>query len=110
MSFWTWVLVGLCAGGVLLPLMSVVPVLRRAARLRRRMETLQQARLFTSLESLNLQKARLQHLNRQAEPLVERAHAAIETLAGSTSRTSAGMRDALESTGAAIRDLVSAMR
>lgn len=111
MSAGTWVLTGLCVAGVILPLIGALIVLRLALRLRSRASRLQHARLFTSLESLQLQSNRLQLLAVRAAPLTRRAQAAIQTIA--SARSASGypqMRDALQSAGAEISALISDLR
>jgi hypothetical protein len=111
MSLWSWVLVGLCAAGALLALGSVAPVLRLALRLKNRVNDMQHARLFTALESLKLQNARLENLSEQLPPLSKRAQEAIDELRSSTSSaTYAEMTNALQSTGEEIKVLLEALR
>ena len=111
MSAWTWVLIGLSVVGVLLPLVPLVTVIRLALRLRSRVNELQRARLFTSLESLNLQRAHLESIASQAAPLAQRAQAAVETIrASSVTSGYPVMREALRSAGAEITSLVDALR
>ena len=111
MSLWTWVLVGLVAAGVLLPLFPAVACLRSALRLRSRVAALQQSRLVTSLESMQLQAARLEGIAAQAPPLAARARTAVETIrqAGAPSRWMP-MRDALRDSGAEISQLAADLR
>lgn len=104
-------LIGLCAAGVLLALMSLIPVVRAALRLRNRVNDLQHARLFTALESLEMQNVRLQQLSAQAAPLALRAQAAVQTLRDTFSeRPYVQISEALQSTGASLRDLLAALR
>jgi hypothetical protein len=111
MSVWTWVLIGLCAAGVLLALVSAVPVVRLALRLRERVKNLQNAQLFTSMEALELQRKRLEHAAREAAPLVKRAQATAEQLrAGAADSQYAQMRASLENAGAEITALFEALR
>lgn len=111
MTAWTWVLIGLCAAGVLLAITSVIPVIRLALRLRSRINALQHARLFTSMEALQLQTKRLQHIAEQAAPLAQRAQAAIQKIRhGADDAGSVQMRDALQSAGAEITELLEALR
>lgn len=111
MSGWTWVLIGLCAAGVLLPLVSLVPVLRLALRLNSRVRDLQQSRLFTSIESLKLQRAHLEAVAAKAAPLAQRAQAAFDNLRTSPVAAGSGeMREALRSAGAEISELVNTLR
>lgn len=111
MSAWTWVLIGLCAAGVLLPVVPLVAVVRLALRLRARVNNLQNARLFASLESLQMQRAHLESIAAQAAPLAQRAQAAAQTL-----RTSAAaaaypeMRESLRSAGAEISGLIEVLQ
>lgn len=111
MSAWTWVLVGLCALGIVLAVAPLFSVLRLALRLRSRLNDLQQARLFTSLESLNLQRAHLESVAAGAAPLAARAQAAIETIK-SSAQTSGylEMRDAMRTAGAEISSLLEELR
>lgn len=111
MSAWTWVLIGLCALGVVLALAQFFTVLRLALRLRSRVNDVQHARLFASLESLNVQRAHLEAIAASAAPLAVRAQAAIESM--KTSARSSGyleMREAMRSAGAEISSLVEALR
>jgi hypothetical protein len=111
MSAWTWVLAGLCALSVLLVLASIIPVVRLALRLRSRVNTLKNARLFASAESLQLQTKRLQHVAREAAPLLQRAQAAVAQIRASAADSGYPvMRDALQSTGAEIDALLQALR
>jgi len=111
MTVWTWVLIGLCAVSVLLVLASVVTVLRLALRLRSRINDLQNARLFTSLEALELQRKHLEHVAEEAAPLAQRAQAAVEQLRASVKDSGyPEMRDALQSAGAEITALAQALR
>lgn len=111
MSAWTWVLIGLCAAGVLLPLVPLAAVLRLMLRLRSRANDLQNARLFTSLESLQLQRARLESIAAQAAPLAERAQAAAQTIRASAATAAyPEMRESLRDAGADIAELIAALR
>lgn len=106
MSAWTWALVGLAAAGVLLPLFPAVAILRSALHLRSRVAALQQSRLITSLESMQLQAARLESIAAQAPPLLARAKAAAETIRQSAAASRwTPMRDALGSAGEEISRL-----
>lgn len=111
MSAWTWVLIGLSAAGVLLALVPLFTVLKLARRLRSRVNDLQQARLFTSLESLNLQRAHLESIAADAAPLVARARMAVETIRESAQASGySDMRDAMQSAGTEISALVEDLR
>lgn len=111
MSSGTWVLTGLCLAGLVLALASVVPVLRLALRLRSRVNALQHARLFTSLESLELQRKHLQHVAAQAAPLARRAQGAVAQLRASAHDSGyVQMRDALQTAGAEIDELIDTLR
>lgn len=109
MSAWTWVLVGLCAAGVLFPIIPLVVVLRLALRLSSRVRDLQHSRLMTSIESLQLQRAHLESIAAKAAPLAQRSQAAIETIGSSTSGY-LEVREALRSTGEEISELVTTLR
>ena len=111
MTLWTWVLVGLCALAVILALVPVYSVVRLTRRLRSRVDALQQARLFASLESLNLQRARLESIAAKAAPLAVRAQAAVASLKSSTQSSGLPeMRDAMQSAGAEIDSLAETLR
>lgn len=111
MSVWTWVLIGLCAAGALLPLVSAIAVLRMALRLARRVDQLQHARLFTSIESLQLQSARLESIGKEAAPLAQRAQEAVQHIrSGLQDPAFIQMRNALQSSGAEIQSLVDSLR
>lgn len=111
MSVWTWVLIGLCALGVILPLVPFLAVLRLALRLRSRLSDLQQARLFTSLESLKLQRAHLEATSARAAALAARAQAALTVIRGSAESSGyLQMRDAMQSAGSEIESLVETLR
>jgi hypothetical protein len=111
MSAGTWVLTGFLVAGVLLPLIGALAVLRLVLRVRSRIAQMRHARLFTSLESLQLQNARLQLLLRRAAALASRAQAATETLRASTAASGyPQIRQALQSAGAEISALFTALR
>jgi hypothetical protein len=107
MYLWTWVLVGLCAAGALLALASVFFVIRPALRVRRRLDDLQHARLFISLESLELQNARLAKLASESAVLAQRGQRAVEQIAKSVNAPAyQEIGQALQSSGAEISALV----
>ncbi|HLI97823.1 MAG TPA: hypothetical protein VKT72_17270 [Candidatus Baltobacteraceae bacterium] len=111
MSTWTWVLTGLLIAGVLLPLIGAAVVVRLLLRMRSRTAQLRHSRLFTSLESLQLQNAHMQQIAKRAAPLVQRAQSAIETLRSSP--YAAGlpqMRDSLQTAGVEMSELFIALR
>lgn len=111
MSLWTWVLIGLCAAGALLPLVSVILVLRPALRLRSRLNELRRSRLFTSLEAMQLQRAHLKNIAAQAAALSQRAQAAAGLIRQSAAQSGyAEMRNALGSAGVNISELVASLR
>jgi hypothetical protein len=83
MYVWMWALTGLCAAGALLALTSVLLLVRPALRIQGRLRNLRHARLFTSLESLEIQSARLEKLSREAAVLAERGQAAVTSIAQS---------------------------
>lgn len=111
MSVWTWVLVGLCVVGALLAVTSLAIVAVQALKLRARVRELQNSRLFMSLESLQLQSARLSRLSTQMDPLTQRARAAVAQMQASVAES--GMpqaRAALQETGAQISALLDDLR
>lgn len=111
MSAWTWVLIGLCAAGVLLALAPAIPLVRLTLRVRSRVDELQRARLFTSLESLDVQGKHLEHLAREANSLAQRAQRAMAQIRASANESGyAQMQDALHSAGAEISQLLVALR
>ena len=111
MSAWAWVLIGLSAAGVLLAIAPVIPLLRLTLRVRSRMNELQRARLFTSLESLDVQRKHLEHVAQQADALAKRAQHAVEQLRASANASDyTQMQDALQSAGAEISQLFVALR
>jgi hypothetical protein len=111
MYSWTWVLTGLCLAGVLLGVAYVLPVIRLTLRLRTRVENLQHARLFTSMQALELQRKRLEHTARSAAPLATRSQAAVQSIRTSAATAGFGeMREALRSAGAEISLLFTTLR
>jgi hypothetical protein len=111
MNAWTWVLTGLCIAGVALPIIGALVAVRLVFRVRSRIPELRHARLFTSLESLRLQGARLQLLAQRAAAVSQRAQTAIETIrsaAGASGYTR--MHAALQAAGAEISALITALR
>ena len=111
MSAWTWVLIGLCAAGVLLALAPVIPLLLLTLRVRSRVDELQRARLFTSLESLDVQGKHLEHVAQEADSLARRAQRAMEQLRASANESGyAQMQDALQATGEEISQLLVNLR
>ena len=111
MSFWTWVLVGLCAAGVALTLISVIMVIRPALRLRAHLEQLKNSPLFILTESLQLQTNRLSHVAQKVTALTNRAQAAVSSMQESikTSGTDEA-RDAMQESGAAVTALLDDLR
>lgn len=83
MTAWLWVLVALCAAGILLAVASLVPVIMAALRLRAKLRDLQRRPLFLSLQSMQLQASRLSHTAAQAQPLIRRGQVAIAAIRGS---------------------------
>jgi len=111
MSFWTWVLIGLCAAGVALALMSLILVIRPALRLRAHLGELKNSPLFILTQSLQLQTNRLSHVAQKGTPLTNRAQAAVSSIQESirTSGTDEA-RDAMEQSGAAVTALLDDLR
>jgi hypothetical protein len=111
MSVWTWVLVGLCVVGALLAVAALVIVAVQALKLRARVRELQNSRLFMSLESLQLQSARLSRLSTQVQPLTQRAKAAVAQIQDCVEESGAPQaRAALQQTGAEISALMDELR
>jgi hypothetical protein len=111
MSVWTWVLIGLCAAGVLLALGSIVPVIFAALRLRAKLKSIQDRPVFTAAQLLPVQGAHLAKAAADARPLVERAQAAVESIRYSAEHSGyAESRRALEETGSELNDLFSDLR
>lgn len=80
MSVAQWVLVALCAAGLLLAVVSSVRVLIAAIRLNRRLAALDESPFVTKLESLQIQGARLGRTADDVGGLERRAKAAFESL------------------------------
>lgn len=83
MTIWLWVLIALCAAGILLPLLGAVQTLFLAVRLFNRLDRLRESSFVTKLESLQIQ---LDRLSRNSEALTElkrRAEAAQELIRSS---------------------------
>lgn len=111
MSVWAWVLVGLCVVGALLAVTSLVIVAVQALKLRARVRELQNSRLFMSLESLQLQSARLSRLSTQVQPLTQRAQAAVTQMQACVEESGVPQaRAALQETGAQISALMDDLR
>lgn len=107
MSAWTWVLIALSVAGAGLALASLVVVLLTALRVRAKMQALAGRPLFLSLESLQLQSARLSQLAPQMEPLAARSTAAVASIQESARILRlTDARAALETAGAELRALV----
>jgi hypothetical protein len=109
MYLWTWVLTGLCLAGMALALVYVIPVIRLMLRVRARVDNLQHARLFTSMQALELQRKRLEHIAREAAQPAARAQAAVETIRSATAGFG-DMREALRSAGSEISQLFMTLR
>jgi hypothetical protein len=112
MSVWTWVLVGLCVVGALLAVTSLSIVAVQALKLRARVRELQNSRLFMSLESLQLQSARLSRLStQQVQPLTQRAQAAVSQMQACVQESGLPQaRATLQETGAQISALLDELR
>ncbi len=80
MSAWDLVLIGLCAAGLLLAVISSIPVLIAAMRLNRRVAALSESPFVTKLESLQIQTARFGRTADDIQALERRAKAAVESL------------------------------
>jgi|GEM_PF-2933974 len=77
MYLWTWVLTALCVAGLVLAIAPVFSVLALLKRVRSRAVDLRHARLFMSLESLQLQGTRLARLAQNAPDLGLRVRLAL---------------------------------
>ena len=111
MSVWTWVLIGLCVAGAVLAVAPVLTVLLQAKKLRARMLEIQNSRLFMTLESMQIQTARLARLNAQAAPLAGRISAAIAAIKESGAKSGlAPARASVEEAGAELQALARDLR
>lgn len=111
MNLWTWLLIGLCAVGVLVAIGSVVAVIRSALRLRAKLKNLQSRPIFVAPQMLSIQAAHLGKVASDAQPLVQRAQAAVKSIR--RSGTDSGLpeaRRALEDAGEDLRELYSDLR
>ena len=111
MSAWTWVLVGFCVAGAVLVLASLVPLISAFKEANKRVHALQHNRVLLLAESLQMQSDRLAKIAQRAQPVAERAAAAVESINESV-RGDAFLpaRDALESTGADMSALYEDLR
>jgi len=107
MSAWQRVLIGLCAAGLLLAIVSSVRVLIAAIRLNRRVAALTESSFVTKLESLQIQAARLGRTADDFEGLEIRVKAALESLRNTpeTSGLSA-LRDSWRDCATQVRAIV----
>lgn len=106
MSAWTWLLVGLCAAGALLALISIIRVALLANRVSTRINELSRSRLFISLQSLSIQGDRLSRLPSALSPLQERVENAVASIPQSLRTLQlAEARRTLAATGAQLRAL-----
>ena len=111
MSAWTWVLIGLCAVGVLLALGSIVPVVIAALQVRAKLKSIQERPLFSAAQSLPLQGAHLGKAAADAQPLVQRAQAAVESIRYSAAHSGLPeSRRAMEAAGSELNDLYNDLR
>jgi hypothetical protein len=110
-SLWAWVLIGLSAAGVLLALVSVVPVIIAALRLRKRMTTLRSNSVFLSTLGLQIQMNHLTHAVQGARPISERARVALASIRRSANEAGVPQaRAAMQQTGANITALIDDLR
>ena len=111
MTIWLWILIGLCAAGLLLFALGAILALLQGLRVAKRFSLLSESPVVTKLESLQLQAERLARTAAEAAALQERAAAAVSGIKNSfaMSGTSAA-RDAAVSAKEALRALVEDLR
>jgi hypothetical protein len=110
-SAWTWVLVALCAAGVLAAVIPAISVALAASKISKRVAALKQSRLSLSLQSLTIQSNRLAQLSADAALLVSRAQTAVEAIRANVEIIKMPQaRDALAFAGEQIRSLVRDLR
>lgn len=111
MSLWTWLLIGLCAAGILLAIGSTIPVILAALGLRAKLKSVQNQPLFNAAQSLSIEEAHLAKVAADARPLAQRAQAAVQSIRQSRADSRLPeARRALEDAGADLRDLYSDLR
>jgi hypothetical protein len=107
MALWTWVLIGLCAAGVILSVAAVPPVIAAGLALSSRLKQLRSSQLALSIESLQLQTNRLSNIAHQAGAVGERAKFATSEV--KVSAEISGVNDAkaaMRRAGASISELL----
>jgi len=111
MSAWTWVLVALCALGVVLALVPTIAAAGLALRTKRRIEALRQSRLALSLQSLALQAERFSRISADAATLGPRAQKAVASMRTSAAQLRlADAQQSLGHTGAELESLARDLR
>jgi biopolymer transport protein ExbB/TolQ len=111
MNLWTWVLIGLCAAALILMIVSIVPVITRALRLRSRLKDLKNSRLFVSLQSLQLQANRFSNSGKKLQNLSTRTARAADCVR--TAATLSGIeevRASLHRSGSEVQTLLEDLR
>lgn len=111
MNLWVWVLIGLCAAGVIVALIPVFPVFSALKRLRHRVQEMRVSPIFVSLQSLQLKANRLSQVSQRAIPLVDRSNAAVASMKSSIETIGdEDARAAIEETGANLSALIDDLR
>ena len=104
-------LVGLCAAGVVLALLPVIPVIRAIVRLRNHTQELRVSPILVSLQSLQLKGNRLGQIAQRAQFLVDRGSAAVVSMQSSVETMGSDeVRASLQRTGAEISALTDDLR
>ena len=80
MSIWLWILIGLCAAGMLLPIIASLQTLILAVRLQKRLNALRESSFVTKLESLQIQLDRFSRTTDSIEELKRRAERAQQLI------------------------------
>lgn len=79
MNLYLWILVGLVAAGLILALIPLPGFIGALMRVKRHTEALRQSQLLLSAQSLAIQSQRFSKYPADAQALVKRASAAIES-------------------------------
>lgn len=111
MNAWTWVLAALCALGVVLAIVPSIGVLVRLKRVNARVKDLRNSRFMLSVQSLQIQSARLSDVTGKAAPLTARAQSAVESIRESASALKmAQAKRAMQQAGSDIAALLETLR
>lgn len=105
MTVWLWILIGLCAAGVLLPAVALLQALVSALRLQKRFDVLRESSFVTKLESLQIQLDRLSRTSQAIEELKRRADAALEQMRTSLRNVTGPIAVSVNATRAELRAL-----